>query len=303
MKSVDLQSIEGTIETANALIWYTIFYTENSKNKTPLLCLHGGPGSVHDYLLPLKELATECPVIFYDQSGCGYSKMKDPNFFDWTLEHYVKELNSVIDGLGYKKVNLLGHSFGAMLATNYTCRHLEKIESLLLSAPCISAPQWISDCRKLAKTLPNNVCDIMVQHESDETTYAPEYQEAVGIFYNNFFCRVQPWPQALHDSMSKLNRDIYHKMWGSYEMTATGSLKDVDLSNQLSKITVPTLLFCGEYDMATPDTTRQYQKMMPNAELVVIENAAHMLTLEQPDACKKTIQEFLTVHSLMADHA
>jgi len=40
---------------------------------TPLLLLHGGPGAGHNYLLPLRALANERPVIFYDQLGCGNS--------------------------------------------------------------------------------------------------------------------------------------------------------------------------------------------------------------------------------------
>src|ERR1700749_3558283 len=40
---------------------------------TPLLLLHGGPGAAHNYLLPLKPLADERPVILYDQLGCGKS--------------------------------------------------------------------------------------------------------------------------------------------------------------------------------------------------------------------------------------
>src|SRR5690606_20850024 len=45
-----------------------------SSARQPLLCIHGGPGMGHDYLLPLEEMATTGRrVVFYDQLGCGGS--------------------------------------------------------------------------------------------------------------------------------------------------------------------------------------------------------------------------------------
>ena len=48
---------------------------ERSNNKKPLLLLHGGPGSTHNYFEVLDRLADEDQrqIIMYDQIGCGNS--------------------------------------------------------------------------------------------------------------------------------------------------------------------------------------------------------------------------------------
>ncbi|HJT55967.1 MAG TPA: alpha/beta fold hydrolase, partial [Ktedonobacteraceae bacterium] len=79
---------EGYIPVTGGLVWYKMV---NSGNGIPLLTLHGGPGSPHDYLEPLEQLADERPVIFYDQLGCGKSERPD-NVALWQRSRFVEEL-------------------------------------------------------------------------------------------------------------------------------------------------------------------------------------------------------------------
>ena len=71
------------------------------------------------------------------------------------------------------------------------------------------------------------------------------------------------------------NNDLYNYMWGPNEFTATGTLKNFDLSDRLPEITHPTLLLCGRFDTATPESTARFQSLLPNSEMVVFENSAH----------------------------
>jgi pimeloyl-ACP methyl ester carboxylesterase len=54
--------------------WYTLFGTLNPGIR-PLVCLHSGPSVAHNYIRPVRHLATShsIPVILYDQLGCGKS--------------------------------------------------------------------------------------------------------------------------------------------------------------------------------------------------------------------------------------
>ena len=151
----------------------------------------------------------------------------------------------------------------------------------------------VSDCTKLAKSLPGNIYEIMLKHETNKTTQEPEYEQAVEEFYRNFFCRSNPWPQEVTSAMAKLNRQIYVSMWGSYETCATGNLKDVDLVPALPNIHVPTLFICGEYDTATPTSMQACANLMPNAKLAVIKDAAHTAPAEKPVEFVQTVGDFL----------
>lgn len=286
---IEIISQEGYVTTQYATVWYQKMYTKESAENIPLICLHGGPGASSDFFIPLREIAYGRPVIVYDQSGCGRSKMLDQDFAKWDIDYYFDELQQVIHELGYQKFVLLGHSWGGMLATYYALHDGHGLEKLVLVGPCLSAPMWVQACKRLAYTLPGGVGQIMIQHEENGTTDTSEYKQAVGIFYKNFFCRMAQWPQ-----MQPLNYTIYKHMWGSYETLATGNLKDVNLVPELDKITVSTLFICGQYDMATPEDMQLCMKHMPNAELAVVSDAAHLVIIEQPDECRALISDFLT---------
>lgn len=291
------QSITGVVETSVAKIWYKKFYTAASEYKIPIICLHGGPGLSHHSMLSLKNLASFNPVIFYDQSGCGNSKTKDPQFHNWTFDHYLQELHEFIDALGYKKIFILGWSSGGTLAIKYANEHQEKLAGLVLASPAINFIQWQNDSRKLAASLPDNIGKIILGHEAANTTNEEEYKNSVATLYNNFLCRLEPWPSDLLDSLKVWNYDIYKTMWGSYELTISGNLKDVDLTSILPKIIIPTLITCGRFDLATPETMQYYVQQLPHAKLVIFEKSSHVAFAEEPEKYMQVVQEFLKLHN------
>lgn len=100
-----------------------------SSNKTPLICLHGGPGVPSNYLLPISLIHTDhsIPVLMYHQIGCGKSthfadKKDDASF--WTPELFMTELDNVKSHLGIKDFYLLGQSWGWVL-TPQISRNIE----------------------------------------------------------------------------------------------------------------------------------------------------------------------------------
>ena len=88
---------------------------ENTGNKKPLVLLHGGPGSSHNYFEVLDRLAEEDgrQLIMYDQLGCGNSFVEGhPEL--WTREVWIKELMALREHLGLDEIHLLGQSWGGM---------------------------------------------------------------------------------------------------------------------------------------------------------------------------------------------
>lgn len=102
-----------------------------------LVILHGGPGSDYRYLLNCKQFSDQgYHVIFYDQRGSGLSTRFDKKTY--TIQTMIDELDAVI--AYYKtsptqKVFLLGHSWGAILATAYVNQYPTKIRGLVLGEP------------------------------------------------------------------------------------------------------------------------------------------------------------------------
>lgn len=282
---------EGFVKVDGGKIWYKVFEAEG--DHIPLIVLHGGPGS-SSYSLEasLSPLSINRTVVFYDQLGCGKSD-RPKNKKLWNKERFVSELEDLRKHLGFETISLLGHSWGSMLAVLYTLKYPKRVKKMVLSGPHLSTQRWINDASKLKKLLPKVIQDKINKHEANGTTNSKEYKEATREYYNNFFCRIDPYPQSLKKSQKGVGLDVYNTMWGPSEFYCTGNLKTADLTSKLARINIPVLLICGKYDMATPNTTRYYQSKFPNAEMKVLNNSSHTMFIEQPKEYLNLIDKFL----------
>lgn len=280
---------EGFLHVTGGKVWYKIL---GGGNETPLILLHGGPGFPSYYLNPLAELSAERPVVYFDQFGCGRSDhSKDTSLM--TIETFVEQLEQMIDSLGLKEVHLLGHSWGTMLGLEYYLQNPERIKSLILASPCLSIPRWEADCRELIKSLPDSV-QLAIDTSERTGNYASEaYQSAMNTFYQNFVARKLPWDENMDSTFAGANIDLYNYMWGPSEFTALGTLQNYDRTEQLQQIKVPVLYMCGEFDEARPETVQYFQSLTPAAKLAVIEDAAHIITHDNPTQTNLEISKFL----------
>lgn len=191
--------------------WYTIFGDLKSGAR-PLICLHGGPGVPHNYLLPLKKLAQTrgIPVIFYDQLGCGKSthlqeKNGDGTF--WTVNLFLSELDNLLSNLGIKDYDLLGQSWGGMLGACHAIRQPKGLHKLIISNSPASMELWVQAADKLREQLPKEIQDTLLKHEKDGTTDSEEYEKAMEGYYDLHVCRVKPTPEDLAASFALLKED------------------------------------------------------------------------------------------------
>ncbi len=285
----DLSPREGLLEVPGGRVWLRITGTGSG---TPLVLLHGGPGFTSHYLNPLAALGDERPVIFYDQLGSGRST-RTTDSTRWTVAHFVAELDSLRRALGLREFHLLGHSWGTMLATQFVLAHPDAgVRSLILASPALSTARWLADADSLLATLPDSVQEVIATHEAAGTYDAPEYQDAVMAFYGQYLWRQEPGPD-IDSSFAGFNAALYGYMWGPSEFTATGTLRDFDVTDSLRLIAVPTLFTTGEFDEAVPSSVRWYAGMMPRAEVIIIPAAAHLTMQDEPEENVRVVREFL----------
>jgi proline iminopeptidase len=281
---------QGFVDVAGGPVWYKAV---GAGPGIPLMVLHGGPGGTSCGYAALEPLASERPVIRYDQLGTGRSGRPD-DLSLWTVERFVEELHTVREALGLEQMHLLGHSWGGSLAAAYVLeKGTEGIVSLILSSPLLSTPQWMEDANLLRARLPEDVQLTLAEHEAAGTFDSEAYQEASKVFYErHVWAGPEPESAAACDG-APWNPVIYEYMWGPTEFNATGTLLDFDVTARLNEIDVPVLFITGELDEARPETVASFHELVPGAQMTVIEDAAHATIGKKPDQYMKVLEAFL----------
>ena len=282
---------EGYAQVTGGKIWYGVSGNIRS-NRIPLLVVHGGPGMSHDYLTPLAKLAKNRAVIFYDQLDAGKSdRPNEPK--NWNITRFLDEISTLISLLSIKKFNLFGNSWGGTLSAAYAATKPANLNRLILSSPLICTSTWIKDSNLLRASLPSETLSIMETCESSGTTDSQKYLDAVDIFYKMHLCRVDPWPEPVLNTMNLVNSVCYESMWGPNEFTCNGILKNYDGSKDLYKIDVPTLVTCGDFDEATPKSTKKFSNMIPNSNFKNFKASSHMAFIEEESEYLNLLENFL----------
>ena len=280
---------EGFIEVKGGKIWYRI---DGEGDKTPVLLLHGGPGSSSFYLEPLKELSQDRPVIFLDQLGCGRStRITDTTLM--TIEQNVEQLEQVRKALKLDKFYLYGHSWGTMLGMDYYVKYPKGIQGLIFSSPLFSTKIWTDDADTLIKTLPEATQKAIRESERLKDYANEAYKEAMVVYYKAYVRRSDKSKSQQDTAAKFFGENVYNFMWGPSEFTATGNLLNYNRLKDLPKITVPTLLTAGEYDEARPSSVRYYTSLIPGAQFKEIPQAAHSTMMDNPKEYIGVLKEFL----------
>jgi proline-specific peptidase len=272
---------------------YQIWYRRVGNNGIPLLTLHGGPGAGHDYLEPLERLASNRPVIFYDQLGCGKSDQPDDRSL-WRIERFVAEVDTVRQTLGLEQVHLLGQSWGGWLAIEYMLSHPQGIVSLVLASTSASIPQFVAEAKRLITAFPLEIYQTLERYEAIGDYHHPDYEAAVLEFYKRHVCRLDPWPAPLLRAGANLkNNAVYETMNGPSEFIVNGNLKDWDRTDRLGEITVPTLITVGRHDELTPTCAETLHQGISNSQMVIFEKSSHMAHLEEEDSFLEVVADFI----------
>ncbi len=87
---------------------------------------------------------------------------------------------------------------------------------------------------------------------------------------------------------------MYKVLWGDRgEFEVTGVLRDWDRLEDLPRISVPTLILLGRYDLTTVETAREMERRIPHSKLVVFEESGHFMYLEEPETFLREVRSFL----------
>ncbi|KAK3372275.1 Alpha/Beta hydrolase protein [Podospora didyma] len=279
----------------------------------PLICLSGGPGIIHSYMLPMALINVDfgVPVLMYDQIGCGKStrfrnRKGDTNF--WTPGLFMAELDNLTRALGIDTLggyDLLGHSWGGMLAAQYALTQPQGLRKLVLCDAPSDMGAWVQVAEDLRTQLPEEISSVLDACESSGRTESPEYHGAMMEFYRRHLCRVEPFPPELMAAFAAIAEDntVYSTMNGPSDFNVTGSLRTWSIVADLHKITEATvpggiLLINGHFDEAQDACILPYFTLPPaRVKWVQFALSSHMPQLEETEKFVRVVGAFLTTHN------
>ena len=282
--------------------YYRIVGEENEK-KAPLLLLHGGPGSGHDYFEVLDRLSEEDgrQIVMYDQLGCGRSYL-DGHPELWKMETWMEELKALRQQLHLEKLHLLGQSWGGMLLLEYVCRHRPQgLRSLILSSTLPSSRMWGEEQHRMIRELPQAMQDAIRQAEATGDYTTEDYLAAESEFMLRHAAG-EPGPDAPEclTRQTRKGHEAYVTAWGPNEFTPQGTLRDYDVTQLLGEIREPALVISGGNDLCTPYIAKYMYDRIPNAQWELFRTCRHMCFVEDHDRYVTILRQWLNRYDLVS---
>ncbi len=264
----------------------------------PLILLHGGPDFDHTYLLPeMDRLADSFRLIYYDQRGRGQSSAGvQPE--EVSLQSEIEDLEALRQSLQLDSVNLLGHSWGALLALEYAAQYPQYVAHLIILNP---APVSQADYLLLRESRRTHSPDDIARLK--ELAKAASYQagdpEAVAAYYRVHFNATLRKPEQLERVVRRLQasftpagilraRAIEKRLYAE-----TWFAEGYDLVPRLQSLLTPTLVIHGEYDFVPAACATHIGEALPNSELVLLKDCGHFIYLECPAAFHAAVLDFM----------
>lgn len=259
-------------------------FTKRMGSGIPILFLHGGPGGEHRYFLPhLDGLSDTFELIFYDQRGCGQSD-EDTNQ-NYSIDKEIETLEELRLSLGLDKLNIVGESWGSMLALLYASKYPTHVNKLFLTAAVGATEEGYLKFGELLE-------DRLTPEDKERLEQLQiQYREGK-IAVSEIFKVIDPYylyspDNVVKKTKTKSNAEV-NRILGTEIINKYSINLKLDV---LSK--VPIMIAQGDHDIITPTHLEDLMlRHLPHTKLKVIENCGHWTVIEKPLQLCKLIREY-----------
>jgi proline iminopeptidase len=267
----------------------------------PLFLIAGGPGNAHVYLHAFDSLQNQNTLVFIDNFGRGKSDTaKDVK--EYSIDRDVSDIEGIRVALGYDKINVLGHSYGSLVAQSYAIKYGEHVKHLIIADGFFSGKMWQENDdnsnHEIAENYPELWDSLMALRKkgfisSDSICYNLYNKVPYGFLYsynpNNFLSALDP------NYPNQNNIKLYYQLVGADGDFIVGNdIAKFDVTQQLKNLKMPVLILTGRYDrVCVPVFAVLSKKYCPQAKFVMFERSGHNPIVEEPAKTIATIREFL----------
>lgn len=235
----------------------------------PLLLIHGA-GIPHGEFQPQYEpLGAKFRLILPDVRGHGESAKSSAPY---SMQQFADDMIALLDTLGIDKTLILGHSMGGTIAQQMAVDHPNRVRALVLAETNygIKSDPMLYWTVKLMEPVSRMI----------------GIKRLSSMSVNQFSARSPQMKPFLEGAFGQ-HVDDPDNFWNISQAN-----NEFDGKGQLEKIQCPTLILIAEKNRATHGMGRYIADHIPNARLVTIPNAGHMLNWDNTEAFNKTVIEF-----------
>lgn len=250
-----------------------IYYEIHGEGKETILLSHGLLWSGRMFEPQVAHFKSRYSVITYDHRGQGRSQVTESGY---DMDSLYEDAVALIEQLDIKGCHMGGLSMGGFVAMRVAARRPDLIRSLILMETSAD-----TEPNKFKYSLLNNTVKLLgVKAVS---------AKVMPIMFGQTF---------LKDPNRKTERTFWKQQLESNPKTIVRSVNGVvnrlGIYDEIAGIQLPTLILVGEEDVATvPEKAQRIHTQIKNAQLVILKNAGHSSTVEEPEQVNEAIEQFL----------
>lgn len=246
-----------------------------------LVLLHGFTGSTANWARHQMVFAADYRTLVIDLLGHGQTEAPvDPARY--TIEQSASDLAGLLTTIAPGPVNLLGYSMGGRLALYFAIHYPYLVQSLMLEsaspglADSAAQQERIRSDERLADEIESQGMAAFVDRWEKLPLFASQQSLPATVQSQLHEQRLQNQPQGLANSLRGMGTGVQPSLW-----------------EQLTTLSVPTLLLAGELDQKFKGIATQMATCLPKATVVIVPAAGHTIHLERPQAFQEHVLTFL----------
>lgn len=247
----------------------------------PLILLHHISSQAHTWDQFAQSMSQQYRVLALDMRGHGDSQWAGEG--NYTTEHYASDVATLVDQLNLAQAILLGGSTGGRVALVYAAQHPEKVAALIMEDVGAVRPATISQgfADRVAAGDPEfDTVEEWAEHLRGQNQRTP----------SEFFLHLaRHGTKRLPNGKLGLKRDV----------AIQRDFVPLELWHYVEQVKAPFMLMIGsESTIVGQDQQKKFRQLVPNINLVTIQEAGHIIVHDKPEEFERTVRDFLTAHGL-----
>ena len=248
------------------------YYKFYKRKNIPVVFIHG-VGLDHKMWFPQIRSFRNNSVLVYDLLGHGKTPLNKKNV---NFEDFSNQLNNLLNNLNINKINLVGFSFGSLIALKYAKRFKKKVNKLVL----------ISTVYKRNNSEKNNVRERYKKAKKN----IPISNSALNRWLSSKFIKLNPKIKKYILNTLDKNKEDHLNFLKSYKLFSYFK----DNTKEIEQINTPSLILTGSKDQgSTVKMSENLSNKLINSHFFKITNAKHLCSIEYSSNVNMIIKKFL----------